>query len=48
MEENKIAAKKGGKIAKRARADFEKTTGKKVVTGENYLPANQQKQIEDK
>lgn len=48
MEENKIAAQKGGKIAKRARKDFEKTTGKKVITNENYLPQKKQKLIEDK
>lgn len=32
----------------RARKDFEKTTGKKVVTNENYLPPNEQKQLKDK
>lgn len=48
LEENKNAAKKGGSVAKRARKDFEKTTGQKVVTSENYLPLNQQKVIEDK
>ena len=37
MTENEIAAKTGGKIAKRARLDLEARTGKKVVTGENYL-----------
>lgn len=38
MVENKVAAKTGGKIAKRARLELEAKTGKKVVTGENYLP----------
>jgi hypothetical protein len=38
MPENKIAAKTGGKIAKRARRELEAQTGKRVVTGENYLP----------
>ena len=38
MAENKTAAKTGGKIAKRARLELESKTGKKVVTGENYLP----------
>jgi len=38
MAENKTAAKTGGKIAKRARLELEAKTGKKVVTGENYLP----------
>lgn len=38
MEENKIAGKKGGGIAKKARLDLEEKTGKKVVTRDNYLP----------
>ena len=38
MAENQIAAKTGGKIAKRARLELEATTGRKVVTGENFLP----------
>jgi DNA-damage-inducible protein D len=36
--ENKIAGKKGGSIAKRARNELENKTGKSVVTGENFLP----------
>ena len=49
MEENKTAAKKGGNLAKRARVDFEKTTGRKVVTGDNFLPKKSQpKQIKKK
>ena len=39
MPENKAAGKKGGGIAKRARMDFEEKTGKKVVSGENWLKA---------
>lgn len=38
MEENKQAAIKGGKVANRAKIDFEETTGQKVITGENFLP----------
>ncbi|MFC1596081.1 BRO family protein [Candidatus Margulisiibacteriota bacterium] len=38
MTENKVASKKGGNIAKKARLELEEKTGKKVVTGENYLP----------
>jgi len=38
MPENAAAGKQGGGIAKRARMELEKKTGKKVVTGENYLP----------
>lgn len=37
FDENKIAAKKGGKIAGDARVALEKETGKKVVSEENYL-----------
>ncbi len=32
LAENKVASKKGGKIAKQARLELEKTTGRKVVT----------------
>ena len=39
MEENKKAAIKGGRVANRARKDFEATTGQKVVTDSNFLPA---------
>jgi len=38
MKENKIAGKKGGNIAKKARIELEDKTGKKVVTSGNYLP----------
>lgn len=40
LEENKIPAKKGGKIAKNARVALEQKTGKNIVTGENFLPKN--------
>jgi DNA-damage-inducible protein D len=35
---NAIAAKKGGRISGNARAALEKQTGKKVVSGQNFLP----------
>jgi hypothetical protein len=38
MAENQVAANTGGRIAKRARLELESKTGRKVVTGENYLP----------
>jgi len=38
LEENKIPAIKGGKIAKDARVALEEKIGKSIVTGENYLP----------
>ena len=43
LEENKIPAKKGGKIAKDARKALEQKTGKSVVTGQNFLPSNKTK-----
>lgn len=48
LEENKKASKIGGKIAKRARLELEEKTGKKVVTGENYLPPAKAKHIRSK
>jgi hypothetical protein len=38
MNENVEAGKKGGRIAKKARLDLERKTGRSVVTGENFLP----------
>ena len=38
MRENKEAGKKGGGIAKKARQELENKTGKKIVTGESFLP----------
>ncbi len=43
LEENKIPAKRGGKIAKDARLALEEKTGKKVVTDGNYLPPSKKK-----
>ncbi|OIO18402.1 MAG: hypothetical protein COY69_02105 [Candidatus Magasanikbacteria bacterium CG_4_10_14_0_8_um_filter_32_14] len=37
LEQNKVPAKKGGKIAKDARRALEQKTGKSIVTGENFL-----------
>lgn len=45
MPENSLAGKKGGGIAKKARIELEKKTGKKVVTRDNYLPPNKSKHI---
>ena len=47
VSQNGIVGKKGGKIAKDARLRLEEQTGKKVVTGENFLPpSKQQKKLE--
>ncbi len=43
LTENATAGKKGGKIAKDARLQLEAQTGKKVVTGENFLPPSKGK-----
>jgi len=43
--ENKSPAHKGGKIAKNARLELEEKTGKKVVTGQNFLSSKIQKKI---
>lgn len=40
MEENKVASKKGGNIARKARLELEDKTGKKVVSSGNYLSSN--------
>ncbi|MEK7092297.1 MAG: BRO family protein [Patescibacteria group bacterium] len=37
LEENKLPAKKGGRIAKNARLELEQKTGKKIISGENFL-----------
>lgn len=38
LEQNKEAGKKGGKLAKQTRLQFEKATGQKVVTKQSSLP----------
>jgi hypothetical protein len=38
LQQNAVAGKRGGKIAKNARLELEQQTGKKVVTGDNFLP----------
>jgi DNA-damage-inducible protein D len=43
VSKNAEAGKKGGKIAKNARLELEAKTGKKVVTGENFLPPKKEK-----
>jgi prophage antirepressor-like protein len=47
FDENKKAAKAGGKIAGDARKQLELKSGKKVVTNQNYLPENKNKKIEE-
>ncbi|MCX5674873.1 MAG: hypothetical protein NTX87_07680 [Planctomycetota bacterium] len=45
MDENKVAAKTGGNIAKKARLELEEKTGQSVVTGQNYLPPPRVKRL---
>ena len=49
MDENKVAGKRGGGIAKKARRELEAKTGRRVITGENFLPPSTTKsQLEHK
>ena len=48
MDENKVAGKKGGGIAKKARHELEAKTGRKVVTGESFLPPSSKKELPKK
>jgi hypothetical protein len=48
MIENESAAKTGGQLAKRARLELEGKTGKKVVSGENFLPPPQRRSLKKK
>ena len=46
IQENALASKKGGAVAKNARKELESKTDKKVVTGENFLtPAQEKKKL---
>jgi hypothetical protein len=46
FEENKVVARKGGKVAKAARLQLENTTGKKVVTRQNARQIQQKRDKE--
>ncbi|MCR4555195.1 MAG: Bro-N domain-containing protein [Alphaproteobacteria bacterium] len=46
LKENKIAAKEGGHIAKKAREELEARTGTKVISSSNFLDQNKPKKIE--
>jgi len=48
LPENEIAGKKGGGIAKKARLELEEKTGKRVISGENYLPPKTGKELRGK
>ena len=42
------AVKQGGGIAKKARQELEARTGRKVVTGENFLPPTAKRALPEK
>jgi DNA-damage-inducible protein D len=42
LKQNATAGKKGGRIAKDARLALESKTGRKVITGDNFLPPSKQ------
>jgi hypothetical protein len=45
LEENKSAGREGGKLAKKARLELERKTGKKIITGKNFLPEDAKKKL---
>ena len=45
LPENKVAGKRGGSIAKKARLELEEKTGKGVISGGNYLPPKTCKEL---
>lgn len=47
LEENAVASKKGGNVAKNARKELEAQTGKSVVTGENFLAPKKEKKLKN-
>ncbi len=48
FEENKQAARRGGRIALNARKELEHETGKSVISKDNFLSFAEQKKLEDK
>jgi DNA-damage-inducible protein D len=48
LPENKVAGRKGGGIAKKARLELEEKTGKGIISGENYLPPKSDKKLSGK
>src|SRR3990170_1088296 len=45
MDENMVAGTTGGGIAKKARRELEAKTGRKVITGESFLPPDSRKSL---
>ncbi len=47
FSQNAEAGRKGGRIAKKTRLELEEKTGRKVVSGENFLPLSRAKKLKD-
>ncbi len=45
LEENKVPARKGGRVAKNARLELESKTGKSVVSGNNFKKLSERKKL---
>lgn len=45
FQENAVAGKMGGQISRNARKELEQKTGKKVITGKNFLQQNNRKKL---
>ena len=45
LDENKVAGHKGGKISKNARLDLENKTGRRIVSGDNFLKSKSKRKI---
>jgi hypothetical protein len=45
MPENKVASKEGGSIAKNARTELERKTGKNIISEDNFLPQKSKKSL---
>jgi len=45
LEENKIPARKGGRVARNARLELEQKTGKKIVSADNFKTLQNRKVV---
>lgn len=45
LEENKVPARKGGRVAKNARLELESKTGKSIVSGNNFKKSSEPKKL---
>jgi len=48
MDENMDAGKKGGEISKKARLELEQKTGRRIITGENFLSDKKVKKLKSR